>query len=622
MRRLPILVAIGLLAACFTCAAASAAGLRLSRASGARFPDRAFLLSLSTRTRLAPSQVSASENGVPVVGASVVPASTVGQSHFGTVLLIDRSNSMAGAAIQSAISAARTFVQVRNAKQPVGIIFFSQTPSVIVPLTANTATLENALATVPVTHSGTHIFDAAAAALRMLVRANLAAGSIVLLSDGQDTGSRISEGVFAANARSRGIAVYTVGVRDPSFTGTTLQSLAAESDGLYTPLTENALVPFYRTLGVALSNQYLIRYRSAVPLGESVRVVVQVAGIGSTATTYSSPTLSSGVDLTPSHVRSSTFWTSDAGALVVTIACALLIGFAVHVLITRREGVQSRVGGFITRFDAGPVRPRTLVQRALGDPDQRRVQSPWLVRLAEDLDIAGLRVAPRRLMAITAVTTVLLGVLLDRTTSSFLGALLALTLPVLVVIAIRFLSDRERRRFDEQLPDNLTVIASALRAGHTFVGALGVMLEDAPEPTRRELHRALADEALGVPLADSLKVVGDRMRSTDFHHVALVATLQRDTGGNTAEVIDVVTDTVRDRLDLRRLIRSLTAQGRLAGVLLSVLPLLLLLVISLANPHYVRPLFHTAAGVVFLVIGAVMVIAGAAIIQRIVSIDV
>jgi tight adherence protein B len=622
MKRLALLAAVGLLAALVACSVASAASLRVTRASGARFPDRAFLLTFAARQRLNRAQISVSENGTPVVGVSVVPASSVGESHFGTVLLIDRSNSMAGSAIQNAILAARTFVRVRNPQQPVGIVFFSAMSRVIVPLTSDTAKLENALATVPSTTSGTHIFDAAATALRMIVNAHLAAGSIVLLSDGQDTGSTTSEAAFADQARSRGVAVYTIGVRDPSFTGSTLESLATQSNGLYTPLEASALPQFYGTLGVALSNQYLIRYRSAAPLAESVRVAVQVAGVGSAVTDYATPTLVSGLKLSPSHVSGSTFWTSAAGSLLIIVACALLIGFAVHVVLTRREGVRARVFGFVRASIVEPARPRTLVQRALGDPETRRVRSPWLVRLAEDLDIAGVEVAVGRLALITAVATALLGFLLVSATSSPLAALLALSLPALVLFGIRYLANRQRRLFDEQLPDNLTVIASALRAGQTFVGSLGVMIDDAPEPSRREFRRALADEALGFPLSDSLAAVGNRMRSTDFHQVALVATLQRDTGGNTAEVIDVVVETVRDRLDLRRLIRSLTAQGRLAGGILSTLPVFLLIVITLVNPHYMRPLFHNPAGIAALVLGAIMVIAGTLIIQRIVNIEV
>jgi tight adherence protein B len=596
--------------------------LRLTRASGGRFPNRAFLLNLSTSTRLTAGQFSVTEGGTPVAGLSVVPASSVGQSHFGTVLLIDRSNSMAGAAIQSALLAARTFVHVRDPQQPVGIIFFSQTSTVIVPLTPNTSTLDDALATVPVTHAGTHIFDAAETALRMIVRAHLTAGSIVLLSDGQDTGSRITLGAFSNDARSRGVAVYTVGVQDPSFTGSTLKGLAVSSNGLYTPLRESALVAFYRTLGIALSNQYLIRYQSTTPLGETVPVVVDVAGIGSVSTTYATPTLTSGVELTPSHVSHSSFWTSTLGELAVVLGVAALIGLAVHMLVTRREGVGARIGGFVRTAGPDFAPAKTLVQRALGAPGERRVSSPWFVRLAEDLDIAGLQIALRRLIAAVILGTLLLGWALVTATSSAFAAPLALVFPVLAFGGIRYLAERQRRTFDEQLPDNLTVIASALRAGHTFVGALRIMLEDAPQPTRREIARALSDEALGLPLADSLAAVSDRMRSLDFHHVTLVATLQRDTGGNTAEVIDVVTDTVRDRLDLRRLVRTLTAQGRLAGGVLSTMPVLVLLAVSLINPSYTRPLFHTTVGVILLVVGIIMIIAGTLAIRRIVDIEV
>ena len=164
---------------------------------------------------------------------------------------------------------------------------------------------------------------------------------------------------------------------------------------------------------------------------------------------------------------------------------------------------------------------------------------------------------------LTGLATVLMGALLVSATASPVAALLALTVPVGVRAAIRFRVARVRRAFDEQLPDNLQVVSSAMRAGHTFVGAFAVVAEDAPEPSRRELRRVLTDEQLGVPLVDTLNNVTARMHSRDFQHVALVAALQRETGGNTAEVIDTVTDTVRERMDIRRLVRTLTAEGRL-----------------------------------------------------------
>jgi len=110
------------------------------------------------------------------------------------------------------------------------------------------------------------------------------------------------------------------------------------------------------------------------------------------------------------------------------------------------------------------------------------------------------------------------------------------------------------------------------------------------------------------------------MNSRDFEHVALVAALQRETGGNTAEVIDTVTETIRERLDIRRLVRTLTAQGRLAGWVVSSLPVALLVIISILNPHYIDPLFHRTAGIIALCVGAVMLGAGFWVIRRIVDI--
>jgi tight adherence protein B len=112
------------------------------------------------------------------------------------------------------------------------------------------------------------------------------------------------------------------------------------------------------------------------------------------------------------------------------------------------------------------------------------------------------------------------------------------------------------------------------------------------------------------------------MNSRDFEHVALVAALQRETGGNTAEVIDSVTDTIRERLDLRRLVRTLTAQGRISGWVVTALPVALLLIISVVNPHYVHPLFHRTAGIIALGVAALMLVSGFLIIRRIVDIKV
>src|SRR5206468_10576939 len=134
------------------------------------------------------------------------------------------------------------------------------------------------------------------------------------------------------------------------------------------------------------------------------------------------------------------------------------------------------------------------------------------------------------------------------------------------------------------------------RAGSGFIGALSVVVEDAPEPSRSEFRRVIADEQLGVPLEDALHVVVERMESRELEQVALVAAVQRNSGGNTAEVLDRVTQTIRERFELRRTVRTLTAQGRLSRWVVSILPLFLLTVITLINPSYMHVLYSSAGG--------------------------
>src|SRR2546430_4955152 len=185
--------------------------------------------------------------------------------------------------------------------------------------------------------------------------------------------------------------------------------------------------------------------------------------------------------------------------------------------------------------------------------------------------------------------------LLGTVVTAFLG-LLGLAVPFLVRGFILFKIERKRRAFGDQLPDNLDVVASGLRAGHSLVGGLSLVVNDAAEPSRSEFRRVVADEQLGVPLEDALSVVARRMKSRDVEQVALVSSLQRETGSNSAEVLDRVIESIRERSALRRLVRGLTAQGRLSRWVVSLLPVGLLLVITLVNPTYMKPLFTHSSG--------------------------
>jgi tight adherence protein B len=139
---------------------------------------------------------------------------------------------------------------------------------------------------------------------------------------------------------------------------------------------------------------------------------------------------------------------------------------------------------------------------------------------------------------------------------------------------------------------------------------------------KSEMQQVVADEQLGVPLEKAVAVVVRRMDNRDLEQVALVAELQREAGGNAAEVVDRVAETIRERFELRRLINTLTIQGRMSRWIVSALPVALLVLLSVINPQYIHPLVAHTAGQVLLGFAAAMIVAGSLVIKKIVDIKV
>jgi tight adherence protein B len=246
----------------------------------------------------------------------------------------------------------------------------------------------------------------------------------------------------------------------------------------------------------------------------------------------------------------------------------------------------------------------------------------WWSRFEETLEIANIKAAPETIIAGTFAATALTFLLIYAVTGSFWWALFALGVPYIAKEwVVRTLAHR-RNRFAEQLPDALQVVASALRSGHSFAGALAVVVESASEPMKSEMQRVVADEQLGIPMQQSLLVVADRMASSDVEQLALVAELQREAGGNAAEVVDRVAETVRERFDLKRLIQTLTMQGRMSRWIVTALPIGIILILQLENPHYLHPLLASTAGKVIFGLAAAWAVAGSFVIKRIVEIEV
>lgn len=621
MRRSLVGSIVAVIAAAACASALAADTVRLTPIGRLRFPDRGYLLDLPRNARLDTSNVDVRENGRPVDELRLMPANEASAS-FGVVLAIDASNSMRGRAYREALAAARTFAGHRSSRELVGAVAFNDRTHVLVRPTADPAALRDALAHPPRLQQGTHIYDAVSGAVRLLRDADVASGVVVLLSDGRDTGSRLAPSGASERARSAHVRVFTVGLRSRNFAPGPLRRLAADTNASYAEArSAHDLHRIYGGLGARLASEYLLAYRSKAAPRSRVHVTLAIEGVGSGDLSYSAGPARG---LGPYH-RSivERFWGSAFSMLVVSLGAMALIGGCAALLLRRRPTtLVSRLGDYLSLAPVEEQRRNPLLpERLFSGTESSLSKTDWWARFVEELEIAGITVVPAQLAVATAAGTLLLGAFL-----ALLAAPLFFLGGAVVPFAVRAFVKRKlaqvRNDFLEQLPDNLQVLASALRAGHSFTGALAVVANDAPEPARREFQRVVADEQLGVPVENSLREVARRMDSSDVEQVALLAELQREAGGNMAEVLDTVVDTIRDRFDLRRLVKTLTAQGRMARWILTLLPAFLGCVISLLNPGYMRPLFNTTGGRFALFVAVVMVVSGSLVIKRIVNIKV
>ena len=609
-----------------TAAGAGENRLKVTEAAGARFPDRAYILDLPRGMRLTPSRIHLFENGRPVKNPSVVPAGGASARQLGVVLLIDASKSMRGRPITGALAAARAFLAHRTLSEQVSVVTFNNATSVVLPLTDDPAKIEEALSSLPPLALGTNIYDGVDRSVALLRDAKIASGSVILLSDGRDTGSTTTASAAAAAARAAHVRIFTIGLRSRSFSPTALRDLADAAGGGYSEATSSAdLAGIYDELGAQLSGEYLLRYRSGEGGGREVRVSVTVDGVPGTVTTgYRTPSLPT-KSTPPFHLPVlTTFWRSSVSYVFISLTIAILAGLTLMTLARApAPTLRKRMSQFVSVVIAGEgKRPTMLTGRVVEGTERSLARTQWWSRFKEELELAEITMPPTHVVLWTFISTVLVTWLLAVISSSAIVALLGLSIPFIVRGHVKRKLGRRRDAFAEQLPDNLQVLASALRAGHSLVGALSVVVDDAPDPARAEFRRVVTDEQLGVPLEDALDTAAQRMANRDLEQVALVAALQRQTGGNSAEVLDRVTETIRDRAELRRLVKTLTAQGRMSRWIVSFLPVVLLVAITAINPHYIEPLYARSGGRVLLMIAAVMVIAGSLVIKRIVNIKV
>jgi tight adherence protein B len=247
----------------------------------------------------------------------------------------------------------------------------------------------------------------------------------------------------------------------------------------------------------------------------------------------------------------------------------------------------------------------------------------WWEQFKANVEIAGMGHTAVELVALSTLGVIGVAMLLGFALGTpVVSVLMLLVGPFALQSIVKYRVRKQRELFAEQLPTHLQELASTMRAGHSLVSGITSMAGAAPEPAHSEWARVVADEQLGIPLEEAMRPLAQRMDSEDIGQVALVAALHHRTGGNMAEVLERVADSVRERAELRRELHALTAQARLSRYVVTALPPVVAAAIALINPGYLWPLFHTSTGVVLVFFACGLLLAGSLIMRAITNIKV
>jgi len=244
----------------------------------------------------------------------------------------------------------------------------------------------------------------------------------------------------------------------------------------------------------------------------------------------------------------------------------------------------------------------------------------WLAALIEQ---AGVHTTPSSIMGMTVVAAVVAAFVTGIFTPSWYGRLAAGALGS--ALPIGFLSHRRSKRmraFEEQFPEALDLLSRALRAGHAFQSAMGMVADELKEPVGPEFKKTFDQQNFGLPLRDALVQMSERVPILDVRFFVTAVLIQRDTGGNLSEILDNLAHVVRERFKVKRQVRVHTAHGRFTALVLLSLPPALAIVLRYINPEHMEVLFTNPMGRTMLITVMIMQVVGFIWIRKVIRIEV
>ncbi len=582
-------------------------------------------------TVLAPSTTTTppglTQNGAPVAGLT---ATNIGASKS-VVIAIDRSQSMAGQALEEATAAARAFVAAKPPADRVSVLAFGSTAFSLTGFSTSTIDADSALRTItPDTVRGTALYDAVVDGSHLLGGETLPARVLILLTDGDNEspqGATVDDAIQAA--QDAGVAVYAIGIEGNQFSPDAVKQIASETNGqYYAAASPQVLSDVYNSIAQDLRRTWQMEYLTNARPGDQLELAVKFPGGDEVTRTVTAPGQAPPAPAGASPVLPAFFYTSDWGLPVLAGVVGLLALIAVAFALAAPKGtwLKGRLEPHVASHKRQVIkRERESRKTAIFMPLFKATESVFgkfrhWKKLDQVLQRADVPLKTAEFAYIMLAAGLVGGFVAALFEPPVWGIALAFvggaSIPYLVVL------QKARRRlnaFEDQLPDILVTMAASLKAGHSFRQGMQSVVDEGVDPAHREFKRVLTEARLGRPMDDALTEMAARIGSKNFEFVMSAVTIQRQVGGSLAGLFDMVADTVRQRQQFHRKIRGLTAMGRMSAYVLVGLPFVVGTAIYAINREYMEPLLWTSTGHKLIILLLVMMGIGSAVLKKIVS---
>jgi tight adherence protein B len=312
---------------------------------------------------------------------------------------------------------------------------------------------------------------------------------------------------------------------------------------------------------------------------------------------------------------------------LVFVSVAGLVGAVAFLLNSNDTGKASaRLDAMVGKGGRKDSSADLLLKQALNEVDRKTILdaiTPEIFNVTKVFEQADANIRPSALFGISLGLALVGGMISAMSVGSIyvapVGALVFFFIPWLWLIQKR---KSRMKAFAAQLPDALELVARALRAGHSLAAGIHVVAEEMPPPVNKEFGRVYEEQNLGVALEEALKNMCERVPNLDLRFFVTAVAIQRQTGGDLAEILDKIGYVVRERYKILGQVKALTAEGRLSGIVLIALPFVLFLLMLHMKPDYISELWTDPDGIKLAIGGLVLQILGAVVIKKIIDIKV